>query len=143
VTPGECRAEVLARDRVCQAPTISKQAGTCFNRWGGTLLNEPQDLEIDFIRNGAIGKRHELPCDHVALCPGHHRGTGPQRGYVWATANRELLALHLLPLRRVASLCVYPGCGKEREDDRHWHGMRHGYVDHDLSIECHDYRDGR
>lgn len=95
MTPGECREAVLARDRVCQAPILSYSAGPCYNRWGGTRVNEPDDLEIDYVRREAVGARHELPVDHIALCPGHHRGTGPQGGFVWATANRELMAIHL------------------------------------------------
>ena len=95
MTPGECRAAVLSRDATCQAAGLDPAAGPCYNRWGGTRVHEPEDLEIDYVRRGAVGARHELPEDHVALCPGHHRGTGPQGGFVWATANRGLLVAHL------------------------------------------------
>jgi hypothetical protein len=57
------------------------------------------DGEMDYVRQGAIGKRHELACDHCWLCPGHHRGTGPTHGVCWATSHRALLREHLEPLR--------------------------------------------
>lgn len=89
------------------APIIDYQADTCRDRWGYPIrVVMDIDLEIDYVRREAVGARHELPCDHVALCPGHHRGTGGQGGYVWATANRELLAIHLRPGRNAARRIV-------------------------------------
>jgi hypothetical protein len=45
----------------------------------------------------------------------------------------------MTPAHPVAGTCAYPGCGEERDHDAHWHGTRHGYVDHDLSVECHPF----
>ena len=50
---------------------------------------------MDYIRLGARGKHHELECDHVTMCPGHHRGTGPQGGKQWATSHRAELREYL------------------------------------------------
>ena len=54
---------------------------------------------MDYVRQGAIGARHELACDHVWLCPWHHRGTGPTAGVVWATSHRPQLRAYLEPYR--------------------------------------------
>jgi hypothetical protein len=93
------RAAVLERDGDCIAPLIDKDAGPCRDKWGDVkTFPFPQDeLEADYVKLGAHGARHELPIDHVALCPGHHRGTGSQRGYVWATAHRAELRSYLEP----------------------------------------------
>ena len=62
----------------------------------GTFTLGPADLELDYIRGrDAKGPRHLLAGDHVMLCAGHHRGTGPQRGVIWATAHREALRAYL------------------------------------------------
>jgi hypothetical protein len=50
---------------------------------------------MDYVRLGSHGKRHELVIDHVQVCPGHHRGTGPSAGYQWATSHRPLLRAYL------------------------------------------------
>ena len=83
------RELVMKRDRYfCQAWAIDPEAGVCHDRDGWAWTTSPYDLEMDYVRRGAHGARHELPEDHVTLCPGHHRGTGQQAGYVWATAHR-------------------------------------------------------
>ena len=64
------------------------------------------DGEMDYVRRVSRGARHILPCDHVWLCAGHHRVTGATAGYVWATANRDLLVRHLAPLRKAAVAAV-------------------------------------
>lgn len=74
------------------ATVIDPEAGPCYDRWG-TLI-EPAKVkwlegEMDYVRYGAHGERHELPEDHLWLCPGHHRGTGPSAGYQWATSHRR------------------------------------------------------
>jgi hypothetical protein len=98
MTPGEVKREVLHLDRGCVAPVIDPEAGPCYDEWGRPLPSPPvpgyilpgamELLEMDYVRWGAHGKRHELVEDHVILCPGHHRGCGPWGGYQWATANR-------------------------------------------------------
>jgi hypothetical protein len=94
----EMRAAVLARDAAeaggCVAPFLDPDAGPCYDKWGYPLWVR-MDLEADYVRTGHRGAHHELAGDHVALCAGHHRGTGPQGGRVWATANRALLRDYL------------------------------------------------
>lgn len=91
---GEMRYATLSRDNwECQARNIDPSAGECRDAWGTPFAEFPAikvlvDLEADYVRLGARGKRHELPEDHVILCPGHHRGTGNQAGYCWATSHR-------------------------------------------------------
>lgn len=86
------RWDVFSRNRRCEAALIDKQAGPCYDRWGHTVhpgratWNEG---EMDYVRLESHGQRHELVFDHIWLCPGHHRGTGPSAGYQWATANRR------------------------------------------------------
>lgn len=89
--PGETRRAVLLRDGDCMARSIDPEAGPCYDRWGNAIPGRVplDDLEADFVRRGALGARHERPEDHVALCPGHHRGAGPSRGIQWATAHRD------------------------------------------------------
>lgn len=90
---GACRLEVYGRDQGCVARMVDPESGPCYDAWGVVIANGfvlPYDVgEMDYVRLGATGDRHQLPEDHVWLCPGHHRGTGPSRGYVWATANRR------------------------------------------------------
>ena len=95
-TVGEVRRIVIARDRGCVA-SVFPDAGPCYDRWGSLLSDDatPDQLEMDYIRLGARGKHHELECDHVTMCPGHHRGTGPQAGKQWATSHREELRAYL------------------------------------------------
>ncbi len=99
------RREVIERDGGCTAPSLDPDSGPCFDRWGDPLdVTRPPylSLEMDYIRRDAVGARHVLACDHVALCAGHHRGAGPVGGFQWATANRDILVEYL----------------KERRDER-------------------------
>lgn len=90
------RAAVISRDGGCVAHHIDPHCGPCRNRWGyETPKPQDWDLEIDYVRRGHHGPHHELASDHVALCPGHHRGTGAQRGYIWATNHRDELRGYL------------------------------------------------
>jgi len=85
---GEMRAKVLSRDGwECQARDIDPDAGPCRDRWGDEYnpWNHPI-FEVDYVRKGAKGKRHELPEDHVTLCHWHHQGS--KGGHVWATSHR-------------------------------------------------------
>ena len=93
---GDLRRLVLTRDGMCIA-TVFPDAGPCYDRWGSILGDAPREdqLEMDYIRKGARGKHHELECDHVALCSGHHRGAGPTGGRIWATAHRDELRQYL------------------------------------------------
>lgn len=103
MTPGQVRAAVIIRDGLrCVAPLVDSKATLCRDKWGELLTPRfhPNELEMDYVRNGARGDRHELVEDHVALCPGHHRGTGPTAGYVWATANRPSLRAYLVRVGR-------------------------------------------
>lgn len=78
------RAAVIIRDGGCMAPKLDPRgAGSCYDAWGD-LLQHQMDVEIDYIEYGALAPRHVLAIDHVSLCAGHHRGTGPQGGRIWA-----------------------------------------------------------
>jgi hypothetical protein len=92
------RAAVIIRDGGCVAPKLDPTAGPCYDRWG-SVLSMVYDVEVDYVRLESHGKRHELASDHVAVCAGHHRGTGPSRGYQWATAHRRLLREYLETVR--------------------------------------------
>ncbi len=91
---GLVRAAVIIRDGGCVATRLDPDAGECRDRWGYPLTNR-FDVEVDYVRRGATGERHELATDHVALCAGHHRGTGPSAGHVWATSHRATLRHYL------------------------------------------------
>ena len=93
MTVTEVRKVVFARDGQCVAPILDKKSGPCYDKWGGLLppwmpLRKGWEvLEMDYVRLGAIGAHHELPADHIMVCPGHHRGTGTshraqQRAYL-------------------------------------------------------------
>lgn len=92
MTVRETRWEVYSRDDGrCVAQLIDPFAGPCYDQWGNhiaTTVVAFDDGEMDYVRLGAHGARHELAIDHIWLCPGHHRGTGPSAGYQWATAHR-------------------------------------------------------
>lgn len=87
----DVREEVMRLDGYrCRAQDIDPHAGPCVDRWGEQVFVVlPNDLEMDYVRRGSHGKRHELPQDHVMLCPGHHRGAGAWHGAQWATAHRQ------------------------------------------------------
>ena len=93
---GDVRAAVLGRDRGCIA-SVFPDAGPCYDRWGSLMSDDARDdqLEMDYVRFGARGGHHELVQDHVTMCPGHHRGTGPQGGRQWATSHRQELREYL------------------------------------------------
>lgn len=87
-----CRAATYDRFRQCEAPIIDPDAGPCYDRWGKQI--DPKKVnwdkgEMDYVRLDSHGPRHTLPEDHVWVCPGHHRGTGPSAGYQWATSHRR------------------------------------------------------
>ena len=95
MTP-EVRAAVVLRDGGCVAPRIDPRAGPCFDWLGRPLTHPLVGIEVDYVNRGSRGGRHELAGDHVTLCPGHHRGTGPgTHGYIWATAHRAELRAYL------------------------------------------------
>jgi hypothetical protein len=74
----------------CAARRIDPHAGPCYDHWGKQITKVPWEVgEMDYVRLEAHGPRHTLVIDHVWLCPGHHRGTGPSAGYVWATSHRR------------------------------------------------------
>ena len=97
----EVRATVFARDGRCVALLCDKNAGPCYDKWGTAIqptlpiAKAWEVLEMDFVRLGAHGSHHELPDDHVMVCPGHHRGTGPSAGYIWATSHRAAQRAYL------------------------------------------------
>lgn len=99
-----CRNAVLARDEGCIAPMLDKDAGPCYDRWGMRFhfMQRPKDLEIDYVHHPDY-VRHVDPEAHVALCPGHHRGTGPNAGRQWATSHRALLREYLYGERVLTS----------------------------------------
>lgn len=86
------RLRVLARDGDCIARRVDPGAGACRDAYGTEWIPSVpiHVLEMDYVRHGATGARHELESDHVTLCPGHHRGTGPAGGWL-ATSHREEL----------------------------------------------------
>ncbi len=87
---------VIARDRCCVAHKIDPKSGMCRDKWGYLMHPcEIKNLEADYVRHGATAPRHVSASDHVLICPGHHRGTGPSRGEVWATAHRQELRAYL------------------------------------------------
>jgi hypothetical protein len=90
------RTVVILRDGGCIASRIDPEAGPCFDAWGKPLGSK-WDVEIDYIAPGAHGPHHVLARDHVSLCAGHHRGTGPQGGRVWSRQEgmRARLRAHL------------------------------------------------
>lgn len=68
---------------------IDWRAGPCRDKFGAVVQVVPlEEMEMDYVRLRSVAKRHEDPRDHVTLCPGHHRGTGAQQGYCWATSHR-------------------------------------------------------
>jgi hypothetical protein len=90
---GKVRDEVFARDGGCVARRIDPDAGPCFDRWGRPMMAyDLAHCEMDFVRHGSRGRHHELPADHLTLCPGHHRGAGASAGYVWATVAAHRIA---------------------------------------------------
>jgi hypothetical protein len=93
----DLRDRIITRDNGCMAWYIDEGAGPCYDRWGQILREDagPAQLEMDYVRLGARGRHHELEVDHVCLCAGHHRGTGPQGGYIWATSHRSELREYL------------------------------------------------
>lgn len=94
------RREVISRDDGCVAPRLDRHAGPCRDQWGRETDRLPLDqLEMDYVRHVGAQGRHSAAADHVALCPGHHRGTGAQRGYVWATNHRPELRAYLKGLK--------------------------------------------
>ena len=86
------RSEILIRDGGCVAPVLDWDAGPCYDKWGERFpAFHPMDqLEVDYVRLGAKGPRHVLAEDHVTLCPGHHRGTGPNHGRQWGPGHRQV-----------------------------------------------------
>lgn len=101
MTVKDVRREVLQRWGRCVAIDLDPDAGQCYDKWGSAYTGyEPvSDLEMDYVRRGSIAPRHVLAEDHLPLCPGHHRGTGPQRGHVWATSHRQEMSEYLEPYR--------------------------------------------
>lgn len=87
------RISILRRDGGCVAPVLDWDAGPCYDQWGEPMpLFNPEDrgLEVDYVRLGARGPRHVLEQDHVTLCAGHHRGTGPNGGRMWGPGHRQV-----------------------------------------------------
>ncbi len=100
-TVSQVRTAVISRDDGCVARRIDPKAGPCRDWQGRVVDRVPLDqLEADYVRLGARAPRHRDPWDHQALCPGHHRGVGAQRGYVWATAHRAEARDRLEDLRK-------------------------------------------
>ena len=105
------RSIVMLRDQGCVARRLDPEGcGPCYGKWGDPLPIPTgwDDLEADYIYEARFrdaegteryfyGPRHFLARDHVALCPGHHRGTGPQQGRIWAkeAGRRDALRAYL------------------------------------------------
>lgn len=86
------RWDVYARSYRCEAALIDPDAGPCYSQWGYAIHPNRTVWEVgemDYVRLESHGQRHELLLDHIWLCPGHHRGTGPSAGYQWATSHRR------------------------------------------------------
>lgn len=105
LTVGEARLQVIARDGGCIAQILDPVgAGPCYDKWGLPLGKYPPmtSLEVDRIRDEpSMGKApsHTDPSRMVSVCPGHHRGTGPQGGRQWATSHREEIRAYLEKVR--------------------------------------------
>jgi hypothetical protein len=98
MTTAELRDRVIRRDGFMCVASVFATAGPCYDRWGNILRDgrlSQEQLEMDYVRKGARGRHHELECDHVSLCAGHHRGAGPQGGKIWATSHRPILRNYL------------------------------------------------
>ena len=98
MTVHDVRTEVALRDISCIAPRLDPDCGPCRDRWGNEMSNAPtflalDDGEMDFVRRGATGKRHELASDHCWLCAFHHVGTAAGRN--WATSHRAEMRRYL------------------------------------------------
>lgn len=91
------RQEVVERDMCCVAPVVDRaELNSCYDAMGQPMSAcEREKCEADYVRFGAVGGRHQFARDHVLMCPGHHRGTGPQAGRQWATAHRQELRAYL------------------------------------------------
>jgi hypothetical protein len=88
----EVRDAVYRRNQRCEAGLIDPNAGPCYDRWGAHIISTRVGWtqgEMDYVRLETHAGRHEDPRDHIWVCPGHHRGTGPSAGYQWATAHRR------------------------------------------------------
>jgi hypothetical protein len=85
---------VTRRDGGCVAPLLDPKAGPCYDRWGQLMARtEIAKCEIDHWDWRGRGKRRaQATVEQVVMgCPGHHRGTGPNGGRAWMTANRDLI----------------------------------------------------
>jgi len=92
----EMRYRVIARDGGCVAPLLDPEAGPCYDQWGAPVpATSWPELEIDHVRWRPGMQKHKYAADHVAMCPGHHRGTGPNAGAQWATGHRPQLRAYL------------------------------------------------
>lgn len=132
------RFAVYERDGHCMAPRLDPDAGRCYDRWGKPLPELRQlanELEMDYVRDGAHGGRHLLMVDHVMLCPGHHRGAGPNAGRMWGPAHRQLQRRYLAEqhqpgtLAGVCQVCRAPVLRHPRwgwVERETWEPHRHG-----------------
>lgn len=93
VTP-EVAEHVFRRDDGCVAPRLDPRAGQCRDRWGGPV--SPTDrraltLQHLWLDYSVKAKRAPSDPEHLlVLCYGHHEGTGPTHGAVWATSEENL-----------------------------------------------------
>lgn len=125
---GEMRAQVYARDGGCVAPRLDPEASRCYDRWGAPLpamRQRADELEMDYVREGARAGRHLLMVDHVMLCPGHHQGAGPNGGHQWGPAHRRAERKYLAEQHTPGTLAG--GC-KECRAPVLWH-KRWGWVE--------------
>ena len=93
---------VRRRDGGCAAPRIDPRAGPCFDEWGRLMARTAWWLcELDhYDYTGRYDARPLVKAEQVVMvCPGHHRGTGPQRGRAWATAHRAEIKAYALSAR--------------------------------------------
>lgn len=85
---------VALRDGGCLAPLVDPQAGPCYDTWGRLMPRTAMErCERDHWDWRGRGKnRAKATADQVAmLCPGHHRGAGPNGGRIWASRSKVLI----------------------------------------------------
>jgi hypothetical protein len=103
----EARDAVLRLDGYyCVALRLDPTAGACYDAWGRWFSGyDPSGrrLEVDRVTDEPmLGSDSEdgIPAHldvrrMVTLCPSHHRGAGPTKGFVWATAHRDDIRRYL------------------------------------------------
>jgi hypothetical protein len=93
VTP-EVYEHVMRRDGGCMAPVLDRHVDQCRDQWGSpSSQHDPRALTLQHIWLDYSVKAKRAPSkpeNLLVLCYGHHEGTGPTHGAVWATSEENL-----------------------------------------------------